>query len=178
MAMFDLSNIKKLIGGAPTPTAVGFQRVLNQNDFTFATTSTTSKYTAGNYDIIAKFQIPAQQAYTWGYGSSIQPDNQGYLYVSLKDTATTPAQVDGKIRFATSDANFLNTSIVAELRTDNLRGSTSLRTQMMPFPTQGQEMGFNNYLLVYLNADSGSGNGTLAQGNSSMLIPVTLRSSA
>ena len=182
MALFD--QLTGMISGATrggvNPATAGFMKYLNQLDFTWIDSgAVTSAYTAGQFSKIGSYTVPAQQAYTWGYGVPVSggQQNQGFIYFLPKDNSSAP--LTGSVRFAVADANELNIQIVAELRTDNLAGSQTLSTQQIPFPKQGREAKFNDKLIIYLKVDTApSYQLFVSRTNSVWTLPTTLRAPA
>lgn len=60
---------------------------------------TGGSLTDGNYVELARYQVPAQTGYTWGFGEPApgKSDNQGRIYFEAQGTATDPTVV-GKLR--------------------------------------------------------------------------------
>jgi hypothetical protein len=164
MAWFDeikskLGGVAGLVGGK-----AGFNKTLTVADFMSAPVAVvTDKFTK-----FGEYVIPAQQAYEFGYGSASQPENQGYLYVSLlTDLAVA---IEGKLRLVVSDANEMTLTTVYEERTEVLKGSTTLKTQKVPLPKMGPTAKENDKLLIYIKSDSAV---TISNTASTILVPAT-----
>ena len=73
-------------GGGPAPKTVGYSTTLRTSDFMDTTTPTDITTVNGSYVKLGNgYTVPAQRGYRWGYGNPSQPENQGYLYISLVD---------------------------------------------------------------------------------------------
>lgn len=89
--------------------------------------------------LIAEYVVPAQQTIRWGYGRSINPDNQGYAYMAIyDDTATNSVLEEGTILLRQSNARRTKIITVAEIPTQVLRGDLNDRTKKYPLPEQFQ----------------------------------------
>jgi len=166
MAWFDTlkEQAAKIGMGVGAVTGKGFPRTLTVADIMSADVAVAT----GKFNKLGEFQIPAQQGYEWGYGSAAQPENQGYLYVSLKIAAGT--QVEGKLRLVVSDANETKKVVIYEERTEVLRGSTTDKTQKVPLPRTGPRASEDDKLILELQPDSAV---TVATTASTLLLPVT-----
>jgi len=170
--MFDW--IKNLVG-AVSPVAVvrGFPKTLTKAEFNLAGGSTQS-IVSNVWNTIGEFVVPAQQKYRFGYGSAKEPENQGYLYVDLKDNSN--AQIEGVIRLVYSDATGLRKQVIFEDRTNRLRGSAVDKKLMIPLPDTPCGLradgfaGEDDRLLIEIKPDS---NATLSYDNSTIYIPAT-----
>ena len=172
--MFDwLKNIVGLV--TPVSAVKGFPKTLTKAEFNLAQGS-TQVLVAGVWNQIGEFVIPAQQKYRYGYGSPKEPDNQGYLYIDLKDNSATPVQVEGTIRLVYSDASGLRKQVIFEDRTNRLRGSTVDKKLMIPLPETPCGLrpdGFANEddkLIIEIKPDTSA---TLSYANSTIYIPAT-----
>jgi len=172
--MFDW--LKNIVGGvSQISTVKGFPKTLTKDDFHLAQDGTQS-IVAGVWNQIGSFTVPPQQKYRFGYGNASQPDNQGYLYIDLKDNSATPVQVEGKIRLIYSDASGLRKDVVFEDRTNRLRGSVVDKKLMIPLPEtvwSGRPDGFareDDKLVIEILPDVSA---TLSKANSTIYIPVT-----
>jgi len=133
------------------------------------------------WTVIGSFTVPAQQAYRFGYGSPAFPDNQGYIYVALyDDTATNSVLEDGALRLVQRNAQGTISLVVAEFRTEQLRGSTTDRQQMIALPEQTQFplVGEDSVLELQFRADAADTVVILAIGTAAGLdiwnVPVTV----
>jgi hypothetical protein len=172
MVLFDW--LKNIVGNVtPMATVKGFPKTLTKVDFALAGGSTQS-VVAGVWNQIGSFTVPAQQKYRFGYGNPREPDNQGYLYIDLKDSSN--AQVEGIIRLVYSDASGLRKQVIFEDRTNRLRGSTVDKKLMIPLPETPCGLrtdGFANEddkLLIEIRPDTTA---TLSYNNSTIYIPAT-----
>lgn len=121
---------------------------------------------------LARFTVPAKTEYSWGYGSAENPENQGHLYIDLRDDATSPAEVEGTIRFLQRSATGRGSEVVADFDTTRLDASRSDKGLMVPFPEQvGHDLVVqDSHLTVELEANSDT---TVHTGNSEVIVPVT-----
>jgi len=146
-----------------------FPRIYNKSDF-----SLTANVTAqpSMWTTIGQVTVPAQQYVTFGIGSVAGGvDTREVCYIDLKDT--TPANVDGKVRFVLADANLVKKIVVAEQRTERLRASQNDKTQgflLGEFPIKARE---DSKLLIEFYPDSTSAV-TISASDSTMLVPVTV----
>ena len=164
MAWFDeikgkLGGVASLIGGK-----AGFPKTLTVADFMAAPVAVV----VDKFNKFGEFVVPAQQAYEFGYGSASQPENQGYLYISL--LTMSAVQIEGKLRLIVSDANEMKQTVVYEERTEVLRGSTTLKTQKIPLPKIGATLKENDKMLLYIDPDSAV---TISSTASTILVPAT-----
>jgi len=125
--------------------------------------------TAGKFTEIARFKIPADVEYRWGYGAAKNPENQGYLYVDLQNG--TPNPVEGTIRFVIESATGRRQEVIADYDTEKLDASKTDRTQQVPFPEQPNVTATQDAFLV-VKFDPAS-NDTVNSGNSEVILPVT-----
>jgi hypothetical protein len=159
----------------PAMEVKGFPKNLTKDDFQLANNSTQS-IVAGVWNTIGAFKVPAQQKFRFGYGKASEPDNQGYLYIDLKDTSATPVQIEGMIRLVYADASLLKKSVIYEENTRVLRGSTTDKKLMKPLPETINTLrpdgyaGEDDYLLIELKPESSA---TLSKANSTVFIPAT-----
>ena len=165
--MFEgiLGNLQGMLGGINLP---GVQKAAPENVFykTLSTTnlwdtaleSASGKISAKNgyFTTIGRFKVPAQQSYHWGFGTPAYPDNQGYLYMVVKDDQGTPAAIPGVVRLVQrNNAGTLNLT-VAEFRTEQLSGDAADRKKQMALPEQAQFplVGEDSYLEIAFQPDS------------------------
>jgi hypothetical protein len=126
-------GFKSLFGGGGqlvtgSVTGRGFPKVLVIGDFW----TSAQAVTASKWNTIGEYTVPAQQKYRIGYGDANHPDNQGYIYILLKNAAGT--ELTGKIRLTYSDANKFAKDTVFEQQEAVLHGSTTDRRIMVALP--------------------------------------------
>lgn len=156
---------------------MAFRKTLDKDDFSLAGGSGTQSLDGdGEQNTIAEFQVPPQQTYRYGYGSASREANQGYLFVDLKDDATSPANISGKVRLVQEDANGLNKKVVFEEQADVLNGDQSDRQQKIPLPEQVNFplVGEDSYLKIEFYPVASSP-GNLSYSNSTIYVPTTVR---
>lgn len=143
-----------------------FSKEFNVGDFD----SFGGDVTDGKFTEIARFQVPADTEYSWGYGAASAPSNQGHLYVDLQNA--TPAAVEGIIRFVVESSTGRKTEVVADFDTERLDASKTNREQMVPFPEQvGSALATQDaHLVIQMDPDAAD---TIDSGNSDVIIPVT-----
>jgi len=152
--------------GSEASSRKSFSRDFNVSDFdTFG-----GDVTDGKYVEIARFQVPADTEYSWGYGKASAPENQGYLYIDLQNG--TPTAVDGSIRFKVESSTGRKTEVVADFDTEKLDASKTTRDQMVPLPEQvGSALATQDaYLVVEMDPSAVD---TVDSSNSEVIIPVT-----
>ena len=141
-----LGNLAGLAGGLMPAkrqaTRNVFKKVLSHGDWwdtELESAAGVIALKAGVYQAIGRFTVPAQQLYHFGFGSAVYPDNQGYMHMAIyDDTATNSVIEEGSVRLVQRNAPGTIQLVVAEYRTEQLRGSTSNRQQMMALPEQAQ----------------------------------------
>jgi len=125
--------------------------------------------TAGKFVEIARFQVPADTEYRWGYGAAKNPRNQGDLYTDLKDGGGS--EVEGTIRFKIESATGRRTEVVADYDTETLDASKTNSEKQEPFPEQvGVTATQDSFLVVELDPQS---NGNVDASNSEVIHPIT-----
>lgn len=126
------------------------------------------------WTMLGEFEVPSGVEYAWGVGKASAPDNQGYIYVDLRDDATTPAEVEGKLRISYNTKTGRGELPVKDFKTDGLDASKSDRDNMEPLPEQTQErvQKQDERLEVYFMPASSSAV-TVSGANSETKIPVT-----
>ena len=143
-----------------------FNREFSVSDFD----SFGGDVTSGKFTEVARFQVPADTEYSWGYGRADAPENQGYLYVDLQNG--TPAAVEGTIRFVVESSTGRKTEVVADYDTERLDASKTNREQQVPFPEQiGSAVATQDaYLVIKMDP---SADDTISSANSDVIIPAT-----
>src|ERR1051325_11732444 len=120
--MFGLNGFNiPTLGGASGSAKKPFLKTLTVADLWTSSQTTAS----GKFVKLGSYTVPAQQEISWGWGSPLTPDNQGYVYVLLKNVSN--ATVQGVIRLAVSNAPETAIDIIFDERTDILAGSTTDR---------------------------------------------------
>jgi len=149
--------------------ADSFSREFNVGDFD----SFGGDVTPGKYTEVARFKVPADTEYSWGYGKASAPTNQGYLYVDLRsgnDNAT-----EGTLRFIVESSTGRRTEVVADFDTGRLDASKTNREQQVPLPEQVSSALATEdaFLVVMLDASSSNTDQNVDSGNSEVIIPAT-----
>ena len=129
--------------------------------------------TTGDFTKVAQFTVPAQERYRWGYGAAQNPENQGYIYVDLRDDTADAAEIDGSVRIQQRDAQEREVRTVEELEIAQLRASKSDRSQMIPLPEQVQQpkVGRDSKLALSIDPDSDT---TVDWTNSEVILPTAV----
>ena len=113
-----------------------YRQVLRATDF-MSTTPDITLVSGGWVRLNSGYTIPAQQHINYGFGRGQEPDNQGFLYVSIiDDTAGDATQEDGTVRFVQAKAQYRRADVVFEMETEQLDGSQVARTSMIALPEQ------------------------------------------
>lgn len=173
MALFDgLAGVFGGLSGIGVPSGKrGYPKTLQSADFqTSAVAVITSDFTK-----IGSYTIPAQQEINVGYGTSREPDNQGYIYVVSKNTGASA--MEGMFRVVVANANETKSVKVFEERTDVLSGSATLKTQKVPLPEKditglfGRRPREDDRIQLWLKVDTA---GNWSPTTSTIYIPVTV----
>ena len=142
-----LGNLAGMLGGGTTQRSAlagrnVFKKVLSHGEWwddALETAAGEIDLRAGVFQPIGRFTVPAQQLYRFGFGAAAFPDNQGYLHIAVYDnTAVNSVIVEGSIRLIQRNAQGTVQLVVAEFRTETLRGSATNRQQMIALPEQTQ----------------------------------------
>lgn len=149
--------------------ANSFSREFNVGDFD----SFGGDVTSGKYIEVARFKVPADTEYSWGYGKASAPENQGYLYIDLQ--SGTPNPVEGTLRFIVESSTGRKTEVVSDFDTERLDASKTSREQQVPLPEQVSSALATEdaFLVVKLNASPDNTDQTVDSGNSEVIIPAT-----
>jgi len=154
ISLGNLGNLLGGLGGQKAKMGNVFKKILAHGDWVLAADVLC---TADVWTVIGRYTVPAQQAYRFGFGSAAYPDNQGYIYIALyDDTATNSVLEDGSLRLVQRNAQGTIQLVVAEFRTEQLRGSTTNRQQMVALPEQTQFplVGEDSVLELQFRADA------------------------
>jgi hypothetical protein len=129
--------------------------------------------TPGKYIEIARFRVPSDTEYSWGYGKASAPENQGYFYIDLQ--SGTPNAVNGTLRFVVESSTGRHTEVVADYDTERLDANKTNREQQVPFPEQVSSALATEdaYLVIKLNASSANTDQSVDSGESEVIIPAT-----
>ncbi len=136
----------------------------------FMTTDKT--IVAGEENFIGSFTIEPQTEHAFGYGTPVYSDNQGTIYVNLKDS--TGAELDGEIILSVQDYQGNEGKVVFRGELSDLRSGETDITKRIKFPLQ-PVFGKENDRLVLKFVPSDVGNGTLSASNSKALIASSVR---
>lgn len=129
----------KLGGKGRGSTQNKFMKILDMADLNGDIVTDTNVPVANTwYRMGTGFTVPAQQAIHFGYGSAELPDNQGYLYINVISTDTTPATLLGKVRLVQANAQETVKYVVAEYNLAATHGSLTNKAMMIALPEQTQ----------------------------------------
>jgi len=179
-------NLGGILGGRKSATAGRnvFKKILAHGDWwdtDLETSSGVILLRAGIWQTIGRYTVPAQQMLRFGYGSALYPDNQGHLHIAVyDDTATNSVVEEGSIRLVQRNAQGTVLLVIAEFRTENLRGSTTDRQMMVPLPEQTQfpVVGEDSVLEIQFKPDAADSIVSAAIGTAAGLdiwnVPVTV----
>ena len=164
-----LGNLRGMLGGlgglgvggiSKTAPANVFKKVLSHTnwwDTALESDTGVIDCKAGVFTVIGRYKVPAQQRYHFGFGSPAYPDNQGYMYMAIyDDTATNSVLEDGSIRLVQRNAQGTISLVVAEFRTEQLRGDLADRNKQIALPEQAQFplVGEDSYMEIQFNPDA------------------------
>ena len=143
-----------------------FQRYYTATDFGFGSADSGVNLTAGKWSEIGSLKVGAQQQLTWGIGSaSGNVDTRRNIKFQVFDN--TPAQIDGVVRFALTNATKTDIRIVLEDRTENLVNGVPMEEVDM----RARE---DSYLIVYMLIDGSSDKTLDVTQENTFLAPATL----
>lgn len=145
-----------------------YTSAFTENEFLNGDTSVTT----GSYHRIGAYQVQAGERVTLGAGQiRSMSDAVGRIFADLKDNASTPADIDGKLRFTINSPQDQHKTTLVEFSTKQLRTSISDRTQMLPLAEFLTGVKEDSKLVLEFKPDR---DGTVSATNSSMLIDMTL----
>jgi hypothetical protein len=126
---------------------------------------------ASKWQVVGSYIVPAQQGYAFGFGEKQNPYNQGYLYISLKESAAGGTALSGKVRLVVKDANDVPKGApVYEEDLAALTGSTTDRALKQSLPFTGLWAFDNDKLVVEYYPSAAK---TVAVTACTLLIPCT-----
>lgn len=125
---------------------------------------------AGQYNELARFRVPSDTEYSFGFGKATAPENQGYVFFDAQ--TSTPSAVDGTLRLVVESSTGRNQEVVKDLATERLDASKVDRTQQVPLPEQvGSAIATEDaYLVLKMNPNADA---TVDKTESEMILPVT-----
>ena len=145
-------------------------KTLTFKDFT---TTFGGKVTDTATWLTAKYRVPAQQVVRVGTGQIHSGvDDRGVFFLSVKDNADTPVQVDGQYRITYLDANELNKKVVKEGSTANVRTSKTVRDASNVLPETGPGVRQDSYVVIEFLPAVGSK--TIDIDECELQLPVTV----
>lgn len=132
-------------------------------------------FTDGTFEVLARFFVPAQTGYVWGYSDvSHAPENQGVIFVDLQES--TPAAIDGRLRLRSRNAvgkevEDHGTWHTAELRQVDSSGDPRDRRSWVKLPERNMDVVGEDSEL-YLEYES-QGSNTPSQSDTTIHISTT-----
>lgn len=160
------NKVERVTGMADQEQAPSFSRDFQTGSFD----SFGGDVTSGKMTEIARFQVPSDTKYSWGYGSADKPENQGYLYVDLRDGSSNA--VDGVIQLVVESSTTRETEVVKEIDTERLDASKTDRQQQVALPEQISNALATEDAYLVVNLDP-SADDTVDETNSEVILPVT-----
>lgn len=146
-----------------------FRQSLTMDDATY--TADGKMLDPAQFNDVWKLRVPAQQVKAFGYGKiEAGVDDRAILYLDFKDSAATPAQIEGKVRLEVRDANETVTRVILEERTERLRGSKTDRNLAYRLGEGMVKAREDSYLVITVKPDAAA---TFSKANSDAVIPVT-----
>lgn len=163
----------KLFGmGRSANASSKFPRIYGLTDFGITANKTAL---ASQYNKVGEVTVPAQQQITFGANDPVGGGSVAGRSCYLRFDNESGVQLNGKIRFALSNANETNVIIVAEERTEKLAADQNDRTKAVLLPEYNQRAGEDSKLQVLFYPDGASTVTIDYDGtNTKMLIPVTV----
>lgn len=128
--------------------------------------------TTDSYNRIGAYKVEAGERVTLGQGNKNSfSDAIGRIYVDLKDNASTPANVDGKLRFVINSPQDQHKQTLVEFNTRQLRTDASDLTKQVPFAEFNTGVKEDSKLVVEFKPETDT---TVSATNSTMLVGMTL----
>lgn len=129
-----------------------FMKVLDENDLGFAAAGIDTPLLVDQawYKLGDGYEVLAQQAVHFGYGTPELPDNQGYLYIYL--STDTPSEIPGKVRLVQANHAETRKYVVAEFNLASTHGSITNKAMMLALPEQTQFPLVGEDSMLYLEA--------------------------
>lgn len=162
----SIPSINEVTGATDDSNAPSFSRDFNIGDFD----SFGGDVTEGKFVEIARFKVPADTEYSFGYGAARNPENQGYIYIDLQNG--TPGAVEGTLRLKVESSTGRNAEVVKDLDTETLDATKTNREEKVPLPEQVDSPVATQdaYLVMELNP---SNDDTIDQTESDIIVPIT-----
>ena len=148
-----------------------FYKTLTKAHFGFTANVTP---VVGSWVRLGTYTVRPQETVSFGYGSEALPENQGYLFIDIRDAAAAPGAIlNGEIRLAQVNAFETELYVAHDERTEVLRGHLTDRKLKIPFPEQVQLplVGEDSRLIVEVLMDTTA---VIGWVNSTLMIPVTI----
>jgi len=149
-----------------------FPRIYNFTDFTMTADVAAQP---SQWNTLGSVTVPAQQEITFGAndptGGSGVSGRSCYLILGTSGGSL----IEGKVRFALTNANETNTVVVAEERTEKLRADQNDRTKAVLLPEYPMRSGEDSKLKILFYPDSATAVTVDYDGTQTdALIPVTV----
>lgn len=124
---------------------------------------------AGKENILGELVISPQMRQAFGFGTPEYSDNQGTIFINLKDNAGTPVELEGEVILSVQDYNGNNNRVVYRGQLSDLRSGASDITKRVKFPLV-PIFGAENDKLVMKFVPKTIGSGSVGNDESSCLI--------
>ena len=143
-----------------------FKRTLNATDLGLAAVTLS----VTQYLQIAAYVVPAQQIIAWGNTEAVNGGAQGAT--ALIDLVTVaPADIEGVIRLAITDATGVKKFVVLEERSEKFRASATDRMTSVLIPESVMKATQDSILLVEMRGDAAS---LINVATCVMVLPITV----
>lgn len=149
-----------------------FPRIYGLTDFGITANKTAL---AGQYNKIGEVTVPAQQQITFGANDPIGGGSIAGRSCYIRLDNESGVQLNGKIRFAITNANETNTIIVSEERTEKLAADQNDRMKAVLLPEFASRAREDSKLQILFYPDGSSTVTVDYDGtNTKILVPVTV----
>jgi len=146
-----------------------FRDVLKVADFMTANVELVS----GKWNDLGSYTVGAQQQVNVGYGGDDKPENAGFLYIKLIDTAT--GTIKGKFRILMRDANEVGKATLFNEDLDRLSGDKNDRAKMIMLPEDTSVSASEDEKISLQVYPDDTTTLDYASANTYIAIPVTVR---
>jgi len=136
-----------------------YKQSLTDVDFNLDSSDATDDVTvtAGKWNKVVAYTVPAQQAVAVGYNEAAQGGLQGGIVYVRFDNASGGGQIEGKIRVAVTDANEVNRRVLVEDTTARFSASATDRNSALLLPEQAIRAKEDSKIEIWLYPESLSG---------------------
>lgn len=128
--------------------------------------------TTNAYHRIGSYQVRAGERITLGHGqSNAFSDAIGRIFADIKDNASTPANLDGKLRFVVNSPQDQHKKTLVEFNTRKLRSDINDPTKQLPLAEFNTGVKEDSKLVIEFKPERDA---TVSATNTTMLIDMTL----